>query len=87
MPADLHVPCAVDILVVFKRHFLLRLCKVEAGFWFLYFYQVLECAFPEIEELCIMLPNDALHSSAFSILSPGPPLLQVCIDSATSSQR
>ena len=48
MPADLHVPCAVDILVVFKRHFLLRLCKVEAGFWFLYFYQVLECAFPEI---------------------------------------
>ena len=48
MPAALHVPCAVDILVVFMIIFSLRFCKLESDACFLYYYQVLECVLAEI---------------------------------------
>ena len=50
VPAALDVPDAVGILVMFKRHFLLRHYNIEADTWFLYFYHVLECVFAEIND-------------------------------------
>ena len=76
MLAALHVPCAMGIRVVFKRHFSLRLCKVVAGSSFLNFYTLLECAFAEIEEVVFVLFYSALRTPASQILSPYHPQLQ-----------
>ena len=63
--------CAINTLVVFKRHFLLWLCKIEADAWFSYFYQVLECSFAEIEDIDVALPDGARRTPASFISSPG----------------
>ena len=50
LPAALHLPCAVELLCPESREFSLRpgSATLEADFWFLYFYPILECAFTEI---------------------------------------
>ena len=53
------VSCAINAFIVPKRHFLLWLCKIQADAWFSYFFPVLECAFAEIEDIGIALPNGA----------------------------
>ena len=63
--------CAINTLVEFKRHFLLRLCKIEADAWFSYFYQVLECAFAEIEDIAVALPDGARRTPVSFTSSPG----------------
>ena len=63
VPDAPHGPCAIDIPVVFKKHFSLRLCKVEAErgsciCW------CLECALAGIKDTGVMLTDNSCQCTA-----------------------
>ena len=88
VPATLHAPCAVDILVVFMSHFSLRLFNMEDDAWFNGSCILTRCwsTLAEIEDVSVKLPDGALCKPSSStcraryillIPASGSPSLQV----------
>ena len=91
VPATLHAPCAVDILVVFMSHFSLRLFNVEDDAWFNGSCILTRCwsLLAEIEDVSVTLPDGALCKPASSTCRaryPFSPLLWACTLACISPQ-